>query len=312
MNLKIYEFSEDIQEVKVKRSETRRVSALSVRHNKFGGKMKKISYMYFLIFSLFWHNGNLFPQNITAKYIKAKVDSVIDIINPYAKLHLIFTDSVFIDGTSLSWKYQYNSFFDDTTTNYFFRATYDSVVFDSINHSTPLGSMDIDSLWIDSDSALAVAESQGGYNFRYEHTNYKITACLGKPLIPITTNHWYISYISLDDPSDRLLLNIKATENEPNDLLENKSYPIGLFLYQNYPNPFNPYTMIKYMIPQTGYVELSVYNILGKEIRTLVKENKNSGDYLIEFDGSKIPNGIYYYVLKYKSITKVNKFILLK
>ncbi len=73
---------------------------------------------------------------------------------------------------------------------------------------------------------------------------------------------------------------------------------LELSLNQNYPNPFNPFTQIDYSIPREGFVSLKVYDILGKEISTLVNENRLPGNYKIEFDGSKLSSGVYFYKLQ--------------
>ena len=83
-------------------------------------------------------------------------------------------------------------------------------------------------------------------------------------------------------------------------------------LMQNYPNPFNPTTKIKYQIPQKGFVSLKVYDILGKEVAILVKEEKRPGVYEIEFNASFLPSGIYFYRLQINDYTKTLKMLLLK
>jgi photosystem II stability/assembly factor-like uncharacterized protein len=83
-------------------------------------------------------------------------------------------------------------------------------------------------------------------------------------------------------------------------------------LLQNYPNPFNPSTTINYRIPRSGFVTLKVYDILGKEVATLVNEEKPAGSYEIEFSADKLPSGVYYYQLKTGSFIKTKKMVLLK
>ncbi|MEO6695716.1 MAG: T9SS type A sorting domain-containing protein, partial [Ignavibacteria bacterium] len=78
--------------------------------------------------------------------------------------------------------------------------------------------------------------------------------------------------------------------NNSVSFLENK-------LMDNFPNPFNPSTIIKYKLSGSSYVELKIYDIVGKEIRTLVKQNQNSGRYEVNFDASDLPSGIYFYKL---------------
>lgn len=81
---------------------------------------------------------------------------------------------------------------------------------------------------------------------------------------------------------------------------------------QNYPNPFNPTTIIKYQLPKDGFVTLKVYDILGKEIKTLVNEYKPSGRYEITFDGSSLASGVYVYKLDVNNFSTSRKFILMK
>gem|GEM_PF-6751847 len=81
---------------------------------------------------------------------------------------------------------------------------------------------------------------------------------------------------------------------------KNNSIPLGFSLSQNYPNPFNPSTIIRYSIPKSGFVSIKVYNVLGKVVSTLVNEEKNSGNYKVEFsanggNASKLASGIYFY-----------------
>ena len=87
---------------------------------------------------------------------------------------------------------------------------------------------------------------------------------------------------------------------------------LGYILKQNFPNPFNPRTKIRYTISQTAIVTLNVYDILGNEIETLVNEEKPSGNYEVEFDGSGLASGIYFYRLTAGNFTESKKLILLK
>jgi hypothetical protein len=83
-------------------------------------------------------------------------------------------------------------------------------------------------------------------------------------------------------------------------------------LSQNYPNPFNPVTNIKFDIPKQGHVSLKVYDILGKELINLVNEVKPAGSYLVDFDGSNLASGVYYYRIEAGSYISVKKMILIK
>jgi hypothetical protein len=122
------------------------------------------------------------------------------------------------------------------------------------------------------------------------------------------------SVVSVDQLGGRSGITSNLTiQNNPVGISDKiQQLPMGFSLSQNYPNPFNPSTTIRYTIPDAGYVELNVYDILGKEIRTLVKEYKTPGNYFVKLDGSKLASGIYYYKLEFEAFTKIKKFILLK
>jgi hypothetical protein len=92
----------------------------------------------------------------------------------------------------------------------------------------------------------------------------------------------------------------------------NKLIPEKFFLSQNYPNPFNPVTKIKYGLPENSYVKLTVYDLLGREIKTLVNSRLQAGEYITDFNGSELSSGTYFYRLETDKFTETKKFILLK
>ena len=94
------------------------------------------------------------------------------------------------------------------------------------------------------------------------------------------------------------------------DIIDTK--PRAFELYQNYPNPFNPETSIKYQIPVSSYVELKVFDMIGREIVTLVDEEQNAGNYEIKFSAKNLETGIYLYRIKANNLVCIKKMILLK
>lgn len=96
--------------------------------------------------------------------------------------------------------------------------------------------------------------------------------------------------------------------------------PEQFSLSQNYPNPFNPGTVIKYSVPHTSYVEITVYDITGREVKKLVSENRNAGNYSVYFDASSLSSGVYLYSIKGVSLdgaesnvfTQTRKMTLIK
>ena len=90
------------------------------------------------------------------------------------------------------------------------------------------------------------------------------------------------------------------------------SVPLTFSLSQNYPNPFNPSTNLEFGITNQGFVSLKVYDVLGKEVKTLVNEIKPAGRYKVEFDGSSLSSGVYYYRIESGSFVDVKRMVLLK
>jgi hypothetical protein len=83
-------------------------------------------------------------------------------------------------------------------------------------------------------------------------------------------------------------------------------------LLQNYPNPFNPSTSIKYRIPTDEFVTLKVYDVLGREVATLMNDKQGRGEYNVNFNASKLSSGIYYYTITAGNYTETKKMMLLK
>ena len=100
------------------------------------------------------------------------------------------------------------------------------------------------------------------------------------------------------------------------------NFPTSFSLQQNYPNPFNPTTMINYSVPKTSLVTIKVYDILGKEIATLVNEEKSAGNYSVQFsanggyasgrNGGNLSSGIYFYRMQSGNYSQTKKLVLLK
>ncbi len=87
---------------------------------------------------------------------------------------------------------------------------------------------------------------------------------------------------------------------------------LKFLLKQNYPNPFNPSTQIKYLIPKSSFVTIKVYDIVGREVATLINEEKPEGIYKVEFNGSNLASGIYFYKIEAGNYSAVKKMILMK
>jgi len=149
-----------------------------------------------------------------------------------------------------------------------------------------------------------------------------VTDLVGRDIVFTDENNGWI----LSD--NGILLHTNNNGGKITDVKEEipSSLPANFELSQNYPNPFNPATTIGYSIPLSkgvgdllknslsafGVVTLKIYNVLGKEVTTLVNEVKPSGNYTIEFKAVNLPSGVYYYQLKTENFIQTKKMILLK
>jgi len=88
--------------------------------------------------------------------------------------------------------------------------------------------------------------------------------------------------------------------------------PFNYSLSQNYPNPFNPTTSISYSLKANGFVTLKVYDVLGKEVITLVNETKSAGTYIVDFNGSELSSGVYFYKIEANEFTDIKRMMLIK
>ena len=93
--------------------------------------------------------------------------------------------------------------------------------------------------------------------------------------------------------------------------------PLTFALYQNYPNPFNPQTTIKYFLPKSSEVSLTIYNSLGQEIKTIVNKEQNAGEYSVVWNskdnnGKGVSSGVYFYRMRSDGFTSVKRMLLIK
>ena len=118
----------------------------------------------------------------------------------------------------------------------------------------------------------------------------------------------YPGFIGKDlTPGDPIEIIISSIEESSNDLI-----PTEFKIFLSFPNPFNPSTKIKYALPTNAFVNLTVYDVLGKTVTTLVNEQKPAGNYEIIFDASEIPSGVYFYRQATNDFISTKKMILVK
>jgi len=103
-----------------------------------------------------------------------------------------------------------------------------------------------------------------------------------------------------------------STPDNATDVKTGQELPARFALEQNYPNPFNPTTGIRFQVPGVSNVKLVVYDVLGREVATLVNETKAPGSYEVHFNGSGLASGIYFYRMTTGGLTFLKKMLMIK
>lgn len=134
-------------------------------------------------------------------------------------------------------------------------------------------------------------------------------------VLPVMNNGDHTVYLSSNSYIEFPILTNSGIR--PNALFEEErstetSSPYSYTLSQNFPNPFNPSTMIQYSIAEAQKVEIKVYDLLGREVATLVNEIQNPGSYNVMFNAAKLSSGVYFYKLTAGNYTDVKKMTLIK
>ncbi len=119
-------------------------------------------------------------------------------------------------------------------------------------------------------------------------------------------------YMSYDGGGRGVYIRKFAINNPVTSIEDVGSVPTSFELFQNYPNPFNPATIINYQLPKASKVLLKIYDLTGREIKTLVNEEQPAGNYKVNFDASRLASGVYFYRITAGQFVSVKKMILMK
>jgi hypothetical protein len=138
-------------------------------------------------------------------------------------------------------------------------------------------------------------------------TSYQIFSTLGQPIVGKVTNTSY----TLESGVGHIVYGIRWTDVRIQIDYES-SLPRDFRLDQNYPNPFNPATTIRFALPKQVPVSLTVYNLLGQSVSTLVESTLPPGEYQITLNATNLPTGIYLYRLRAGTFSQSRKLVLLK
>ncbi|MCB9248250.1 MAG: T9SS type A sorting domain-containing protein [Ignavibacteriales bacterium] len=136
----------------------------------------------------------------------------------------------------------------------------------------------------------------------------------------ITNLSWIFINIDSENSNYYSFLSTRITVHYGSitDVESDKNLSAQFELSQNYPNPFNPTTIIKYSVPNvvsnfsSNNVELKVYDVLGREIKTLVNQKQKAGNYEVSFDTKELSSGVYFYRLQSGDFIQTKKMMLLK
>ena len=138
------------------------------------------------------------------------------------------------------------------------------------------------------------------------------------PLLPFngltTDGVWKIAMTDTATGDTGALLGwcLQLTFTCPTGGIQTLEIPSTYMLYQNYPNPFNPVTKIKFGVPKNGYIKLTVYDELGKEVRVINEGYKIANTYEAVFDATNLPSGVYYYKLEADGFSDTKKMVIIK
>jgi predicted GH43/DUF377 family glycosyl hydrolase len=141
----------------------------------------------------------------------------------------------------------------------------------------------------------------------------------GMLMLNDTLHMWYTGWTSPAPPNQVQIGHAFMSRGKLDSLIildieenDNSYFPKGYSLSQNFPNPFNPKTMINYQLPITNYVELSVHNLLGQKVSTIVSKKQSAGRHQVEFDAQNLSSGIYFYRIEAGNFSETRKMIYLK
>ena len=245
--------------------------------------------------------GAFSQERITALQYYQKADSIVHALYCEPVLLEIRPDSIDLSGKALTWSYLYDSL--KITINY------DTTLCEP-GFYWCTGMAAIQYFVLDSDSAMSIAEKNGGIAFRNNYPQYTITEHLGQDSGWIWAT-WYIVYsasggyltLYVDANNGRILYVYDSYVK-----YENSNFPF--VLCQNYPNPFNCSTKINFTVPKQTNVKVTIYNLIGEKIVTLLNERLPAGFHSVSFEPDGLPSGLYFYRLVTPEYIYTKKLII--
>ena len=241
--------------------------------------MKKYLLSIIIVFAL---SASIFPQDIT--FVPRETE-LTDTLNS----EMVFE----FDATNISAAEQ--TLFIVRTINNLPEGWSSSICFDSCLPG-----------WVDS---ATTSSEYGSSPFQPGET--RVVALHVFPLNNVGTGYVQMQAGTLRNPDIRIAVDLTAIVN-PVSVEDEKSVVDNYYIAQNYPNPFNPSTRINFGLKKADNVEITVYNILGNKIATLVNEFKSAGNHSVSFNASNLSSGIYFYKIITNEFVQTKKMILEK
>jgi hypothetical protein len=157
-------------------------------------------------------------------------------------------------------------------------------------------------------AGMIITEAQSTYrefvaNIFYSTGDTPDTCVISAAILSLAEQPTAGTFFIMDDLSFGPATSVDASGNV---------LPTSFELLQNFPNPFNPSTTIQYSIPRTSRVKLSVYDLLGREVAVLVDGDTAPGSYRVEFDGTRLSSGTYFYRLQAGEFSQTRQLVLMK
>jgi hypothetical protein len=159
------------------------------------------------------------------------------------------------------------------------------------------------SAWVNA-AAIPYRTTNNGSSWTAQ-TVYPISGTLNHNSFADTSNGWAVT-------SNGEVIHYRPAGTSAVDPRQESGVPAAYRLEQNYPNPFNPTTNVGFRIAHFGLVTLKVFDVLGQEVATLVNEQKEPGNYQVQFDASQLGSGVYFYTLKAGGFASTRKLLILR
>jgi len=139
-------------------------------------------------------------------------------------------------------------------------------------------------------------------------TDVRMSAIAAHITSGVTATVYAGMFLNQNDGGPVYVQEVIGTDVNP----ESPGIPSSFVLNQNYPNPFNPSTEISFQVSDFGLVEVSIFDLLGRKVATLVNEKKHPGSYQVTWDATGQPSGVYFYRLSTTDFVQTKKLVLLR